>query len=84
MVSKIESYVLLYLQPPFGQAISKKAGKKVAATPKKGGRDAVAKGKVTKVRMYLNIRAELMARYVYSVPVGGLERRFIEKVGWGD
>ncbi|KAI0964200.1 class II myosin, variant 2 [Taiwanofungus camphoratus] len=37
MVSKLESYVLLYLHPPFIQAPSKKAGKKVAATPKKGG-----------------------------------------------
>ena len=72
------------LQAPSQLLIYHRPGKKVAATPKKGGRDAVAKGKVTKVRMYLNIRAELMARYVYSVPVGGLERRFIEKVGWGD
>lgn len=84
MVSKIESYVLLYLQPPFGQAISKKAGKKVAATPKKGGGGAAGKGKVAKVRIHLNICTELMTRDVSSVPVGGLEGRFQEEVGRSD
>ncbi|KAH9947125.1 P-loop containing nucleoside triphosphate hydrolase protein [Amylocystis lapponica] len=37
MVSPLDSYVLFWLHPQLPQAPSKKAGKKVAATPKKGG-----------------------------------------------
>ena len=72
------------LQAPSQLLIYHRPGKKVAATPKKGGGGAAGKGKVAKVRIHLNICTELMTRDVSSVPVGGLERRFIEKVGWGD
>ena len=47
MVSEIYAPVLLYLQPIFLQAPSKKAGKKVAASAKKGG--AAGASKVAKV-----------------------------------
>lgn len=46
MVSDISAPILLYLQPIFLQAPSKKAGKKVAASAKKGGAGA---SKVAKV-----------------------------------
>ena len=48
MVSDTNSPVLLYLHAIYPQAPSKKAGKKVAATPKKGG--AKGASKVAKVR----------------------------------
>ena len=56
MVSDMNSPVLLYLHAIYPQAPSKKAGKKVAATPKKGG--AKGASKVAKVRVavgYANI-----------------------------
>lgn len=84
MVSKIESYVLLYLQPPFGQAISKKAGKKVAATPKKGGGGAAGKGKVAKVRIYLIYPVLLTRQEARYVSIGRLEGRFQEEVRRSD
>ena len=50
MVSYMISLVLLYLDPVYPQAPSKKAGKKVTPAPKKGGKGGAAgNSKVAKV-----------------------------------